>query len=49
MNENSLEKIFGGFSEEEKQISLDNSFPYIFTKANFFISDGPESLVKKML
>ena len=47
MNENSLEKIFGGFSEEEKQISLDNSFPYIFTKANFFILDGPKSYSKK--
>ena len=36
-----LEKLFEKLSEEDKDLALQNRLPYIFTKASYFIKQGP--------
>tara|TARA_Y100000991_G_scaffold88827_2_gene66895 strand:- start:79 stop:504 length:426 start_codon:yes stop_codon:yes gene_type:complete len=37
-----LEKLFKNLTEKDKDLALQNRFPYIFTKASYFIKDGPK-------
>lgn len=45
MNELSqhLDTLIDQFSEEDTNICIENSFPYLYTKAYYFIKDGAES------
>ena len=42
LNQN-LEALIDKFSEEDTNLCLENRFPYLYTKAYYFIKDGAEA------
>jgi hypothetical protein len=42
-----LEELMKNLSAKDVRLLLDNRFPYIFTKAHYFLQDGPELYKKK--
>ncbi len=42
-----LEKLFEKLSEKDKELALENRLPYIFTKASYFIQQGPKLYSEK--
>ena len=42
-----LEKLFENLSDKEKELALQNRLPYIFTKASYFIIQGPKLYSEK--
>tara|TARA_B100001287_G_scaffold173192_1_gene145866 strand:+ start:1423 stop:1848 length:426 start_codon:yes stop_codon:yes gene_type:complete len=42
-----LEILFKNLSQKDKDLALQNRLPYIFTKASYFIKDGPKLYSEK--
>ena len=42
-----LKLIINQLPDKEANLALENRFPYIFTKASYFLNDGPKLYTEK--